>query len=82
MNLLGRLVVASDLVRDTGELAGEFGHVRGVYMTQYIPQEVLPLGKEAATLWVGGHSTIYGVIYKIFKAGRIPTEPALLEALE
>ena len=74
--------VASDLVRDTGELAGELGHVGAVYMTQHIPQEELPRGKKAAALWVDGLSTIYGVIYEMFKAGHIPTEPALLEALE
>jgi len=74
--------VASDLVRDTGELAIEFGHVGGVYMTQHFPHEELPRGKKAAAQWVEGLSTIYGVIDKVFKAGHIPTEPVLLEALE
>ena len=51
-------------------------------MSQHIPPEELPRGKKAAALWVEGFSTIFSVIYKVFKSGRIPTEPALLEALE
>jgi len=74
--------VASDLVRDTGEFAGEFGHVGVVYMAKHIPPEEHPRGKKAAAQWVKGLSTLYSVIYKMFKAGRIPTEPALMETLE
>jgi len=51
-------------------------------MAHHIPHEELPRGKKAAALWVEGLSTIFRVIYKMFKAGSIPTEPALLEALD
>lgn len=73
--------VASDLIRDTGEFAEEFGHIGGVYLAQYIPEEVCPRGKKAAGLWVDGFSTIFGVIHKMFEDGNIPTIDKLEHAL-
>ena len=51
-------------------------------MTQYIPQEELPRGKKSVGQWLEGFSTIFREIHKMFEAGRIPTEEALLETLD
>ncbi|KAF7330886.1 Non-histone chromosomal protein 6 [Mycena venus] len=64
--------VAQDLVRDTGDLAGSFGHVGGVYLAHYINREHLPVGRVAATRWVEGFSIVFDVIHEIFEAGKIP----------
>jgi hypothetical protein len=73
--------VASDLIRDTGELAEEFGDTGGVYLTNYIPGESRPRGKKAAALWVEGFSFIFKVIHEMFEGGNIPLIDELGSAL-
>jgi len=72
---------ASDLIRDTGELAAEMGHVGGVYLAHHIPVNQLPRGRSAAPRWVEGFSTIFSVIAKMFEAGKVPNEDALEDEL-
>ncbi|KAJ6567401.1 hypothetical protein DFH09DRAFT_1471673 [Mycena vulgaris] len=73
--------VAQDLVRDTGELAGELGHVGGVYLSWHIPREHLPEGTKVAPLWVEGFAMMFEVITDIFEAGKIPTAGELERTL-
>ncbi|KAJ6463226.1 hypothetical protein C8R47DRAFT_81832 [Mycena vitilis] len=64
--------VAQDLVRDTGEFAGEYGHVGATYLTDHIPAEYLPRGKAAAAKWVEAFEMVFEVIADMFDAGSIP----------
>lgn len=73
--------VASDLVRATGELAGEYGHVGPVYLTNFLRPGITPRGKKAAALWVEGFAVLFDVIAEIFKAGKIPTADLLDETM-
>ncbi|KAJ7122946.1 hypothetical protein C8R44DRAFT_158355 [Mycena epipterygia] len=73
--------VASDLVRHTGELAGEYGHVGPVYLTNFLPAGITPRGKKAAPLWVEAFAVLFEVIADIFKAGKIPTADLLEQTI-
>ncbi|KAJ6567405.1 hypothetical protein DFH09DRAFT_1156882 [Mycena vulgaris] len=73
--------VAQDLIRGTGELAGEYGHVGGVYLAHHIPRKHLPAGKKAAPLWVDAFAMMFKFITDIFEAGRIPTAGELERTL-
>lgn len=61
-------------------MAEEFGHAGGVYLTQYIPEHLVPRGK-SIVLWIEGFAMIFGIIHTMFEAGTIPTPNALDYAL-
>jgi hypothetical protein len=69
--------VATDLIIDTGELAGEYGHVGCTYLTNYIPEHVIPRGKKAVVQWIDAFAAIFGVIHDMFEAEEIPATEAL-----
>jgi hypothetical protein len=69
--------VATDLIIDTGEFAGEYGHVGCTYLTEYIPGHLIPRGKKAVVQWIEAFAAIFGVIRDMFEAGEIPTTEAL-----
>ncbi|KAJ7499453.1 hypothetical protein FB451DRAFT_1549078 [Mycena latifolia] len=75
--------VAQDLIRDTGEFAGEYGHVSDtVYLVQYLPPHATPRGKKAAALWVDGFVMMFEVIAGMLKAGKVPTADKLEQTLD
>ncbi|KAJ6543931.1 hypothetical protein B0H19DRAFT_1169004 [Mycena capillaripes] len=74
--------VAQDLVRDTGELAGEYGHVGATYLANYMSADLLPRGKKAAGDWVEGFSMLFEIISQVFEDGKIPTADEVDKALE
>ena len=73
--------VASDVVRDTGEMAIEHGDAAATYLAQYVPAECLPRGAKSVELWVEGFSIIFLTIHNLFEAGKIPEIDILGEAL-
>ena len=73
--------LAIDLVRDTGELAGEYGHVGATFLSNHIHPRYLPRGKKSAAAWVDGFAMLFGVIHEIFDAGRVPTADELVQTL-
>ncbi|KAF8064399.1 hypothetical protein FPV67DRAFT_1782666 [Lyophyllum atratum] len=73
--------VASDIILDTGDMDAEEGHIGCTYLSQYIPRDQIPDGQEAVTLWIKGFAAIFSVIYKIFKAKKIPTLTAIEHSL-
>jgi len=73
--------VATDLIIDTGEFAGEYGHVGCTYLTDYIPGHLIPRGKKTVVQWIEAFAAIFKVIHDMFEAGEIPTTEALEQKL-